>query len=213
LRSPQKDLLLIDTQTDKGLFSQEFLPFSFHSLSSKFFLAQNFSPRTYQRHRHLTSKETTDTASYEIQLELSKNIKRQPLLLDLDNMTVISRSINTSHPDALTALKALAGVVGLDESSITFNSTPVASSEGSFSMEMKVSAKNSFNGNDVTYTASGFLECARVICNAVPESGLWVGVVADIESWVESASALITPAYVASDEDGKMILQRNSFRA
>ena len=113
-------------------------------------------------------------------------------------------SINTSHPDSLTALKALAAVAATGDS-VTFNSTAVASSDGTYSIEMTVSAKNSFNGNDMTYTVSGFLECARAICALAPQSGLWVGSVAEIESLIESAASLIAPTYVASDDDGKKL--------
>ena len=100
-------------------------------------------------------------------------------------MTVTSRSINTSNEEVLKALKALAGVVGLDGSSTTFTSTP---SEGAVSVEMTVTAKNSFSGKDVTYNVSGLLECARSISG---DSGLWAGS-ADMEKWVGGASALVT---------------------
>ena len=124
-------------------------------------------------------------------------------------MTAVSRSISASHPSALTALKALAAIVGLDEKSITFSTEAVSGGEG-FSIEMTVTAKNSFSATDVTYSVSGFMECARAICKAAPESGLWGQMAAstsedaDIESLITAASALIAPAYVASDETGKI---------
>jgi len=120
-------------------------------------------------------------------------------------MALVTRTVNTSHPSAVTALKALAGIVGISDS-ITFSTEAVTS--GSFTVEMSVTAKNSFSGTETTYSVSGFAACARAICKAVPECGLWgqidggAGQEASVESWVETASALITPAYVAADDKG-----------
>ena len=120
-------------------------------------------------------------------------------------MALVTRIVTTSDPSAVTALKALAGIVGLSDS-ITFSAEPVKSE--SFAVEMSITAKNSFSGTESTYSVSGFVACARAICKAVPECGLWgqidggAGQEATVESWVETASALITPAYVAGDDKG-----------
>lgn len=125
-------------------------------------------------------------------------------------MTVVSRTISTSHIPAISALKALASLVGFNESSISFASDPTNNDNG-FSVEMKVTAHNSFSGTSVDYTVSGFVECAKAICKAVPESGLW-GQMGEsdseneslIESWIQSTvDALVGPAYVTSDSKGK----------
>ena len=108
-------------------------------------------------------------------------------------MTAISRSVNTSHPDALSSLKALASIAATP---VTFNSS-AGSNDGIFSIDMTVVVKNSFTGNDSTYTASTFVDCVRAICNASPDCGLWgqMGasgdVEASIESWVGTAAALM----------------------
>jgi len=121
-------------------------------------------------------------------------------------MALVTRIVTTSDPSAVTALKALAGIVGLSDS-ITFSAEPVKSE--SFAVEMSITAKNSFSGTESTYSVSGFVACARAICKAVPECGLWgqidggAGQEATVESWVETASALITPAYVAGDDKVK----------
>eukprot|EP00551_Chaetoceros_affinis_P009826 CAMPEP_0203685138 /NCGR_PEP_ID=MMETSP0090-20130426/48393_1 /ASSEMBLY_ACC=CAM_ASM_001088 /TAXON_ID=426623 /ORGANISM="Chaetoceros affinis, Strain CCMP159" /LENGTH=965 /DNA_ID=CAMNT_0050554323 /DNA_START=51 /DNA_END=2948 /DNA_ORIENTATION=+ len=126
-------------------------------------------------------------------------------------MTVVSRTVSTSHPEATSALKVLSALVGLTESSITFAPTKAASAgdDDTFSVEMKVTAHNSFSATDMSYTAHGLLGCARAICKAVPEVGLWGQLSQDdsgsaldslIESWIETAaSTLVFPAYVASD--------------
>ena len=128
-------------------------------------------------------------------------------------MALIKRTVTTSHPSALTALKALAAIVGLIDD-ITFCTE--ASTSDSFSLQMTVVTKNPFSGNDVSYTVSGFVACAKAICKAVPESGIWgqmSGDTADeaaIESWVEKAAALIFPAYHVSDGQGKFLAMKSS---
>lgn len=128
-------------------------------------------------------------------------------------MTVVSRTVSTSHPAATPVLKALASLVGLNESSITFAAERLSAAGESISIEMKVTAHNSFSGTNIDYTANGLLGCARAICKAVPESGLWgqmavygIGseVESQIESWIETASgSLVYPAYLASDVKGE----------
>ncbi len=126
-----------------------------------------------------------------------------------DTMTVVNRSVSSTHPDGLKALQALSSVLGLDDSAIVFNTTPLGNSDG-FAVEMTVSAKNSFNAADFSYTFNGLLACSRAICKIVPESGLWgqMGASAEletlIESWIETASnSLVASAYVAADDKGK----------
>ena len=126
-------------------------------------------------------------------------------------MTVVSRTISTSHIPAISALKALASLVGFNESSISFASDP-SNNDNGFSVEMKVTAHNPFSGTSVDYTVSGFVECAKAICKAVPESGLWgqMGESSEneslIESWIQSTvDALVGPAYVTSDSKGKYL--------
>jgi hypothetical protein len=134
-------------------------------------------------------------------------------------MPVIKRVVSTSHPEATSALQALASLVGLE---VTFEAEVVSVSNGSFSIEMKVEALNSFSGIDMGYTANGLLGCARAICKAVPESGLWgqlslqgaAGSGSELESliegWIETAAAaLIDPAYVTLDSKGKVIYSLN----
>ncbi len=133
-------------------------------------------------------------------------------------MTVVSRTVTSSHPTATLALKVLASLAGLAESSITFSTEPKneGDSSGSFSVEMDVKAQNTFSGANMGYTAHGLLGCARAICKAVPECGLWGQLTTSIEgstldalieSWIESAAGvLVYPAYVASDERGTTLL-------
>lgn len=133
-------------------------------------------------------------------------------------MTVVSRTVSSSHPAATLALKALASLVGLAESSITFSTEPSSSDNNgdsdSFSVEMKVTSQNTFSGSNMGYTAIGLLGCARAICKAVPECGLWgqlstsstSGTTLEslIEGWIETAAGiLVYPAYVASDKRGE----------
>lgn len=128
-------------------------------------------------------------------------------------MTVVSRTVSTSHPAAIPVLKALASLVGLNEgSSISFDNEPRGSD--SFLVEMNVTAQNSFSGTSTSYTVSGLLGCAKAICNAVPECGLWgqefmvtgsgSGLESQIEAWIEKAvDALVTPSYISSDSKGE----------
>jgi len=134
-------------------------------------------------------------------------------------MTVVSRTISTTHPAALTALRALCTVSGLPSSAVGFSTEPLTidSEEGggngsSLIVEMSVSAQNHFNSTQTSYTAHGLLGCARVICKIVPECGLWGGQLAssssedehNVEAWIETAcDILVGPAYVASDERAK----------
>ena len=79
---------------------------------------------------------------------------------------------------------------------------------------MEVTARNSFSGTNMSYTVHGLLGCARAICKAVPECGLWGQLSVDgsgseleslIESWIETATGtLVYPAYIASDDKGKI---------
>ena len=129
-------------------------------------------------------------------------------------MTVVSRAVSTSHPEAASALKALSSLVGFDESSITYAPKKTAGDNDPFSVEMNVTAHNSFSGTDMSYTAHGLLGCARAICKAVPDVGLWgqlsqgdpgSALESLIESWIETAaSTLVYPAYVASDSKGEL---------
>jgi hypothetical protein len=125
-------------------------------------------------------------------------------------MVVVKRTVRTSHPAAFTALKALASIVSLNDK-ISLDTVEGGKSD-SFSLEMTVVATDPFSKNDVSYSVSGFLACARAICKAVPDCGLWGQVngetvgESDVESWVEKALALITPAYVVSEDEGKFRL-------
>ena len=131
-------------------------------------------------------------------------------------MTVLTRAVRTNHPTALASLQALAHIAGLDNASTTFSTDAIEAGEDhadKLVVEMIVSAHNSFNASSSSYTASGLLECARVICKAVPEIGLWgqmslgesgEGNVMLVEEWIESAvSTLSIPAYVLCDDKGK----------
>lgn len=121
-------------------------------------------------------------------------------------MVVVKRTVRSSHPAAFTALKALASIVSLNDQ-ISLDTE--GGKTDSFSLEMTVVTTDPFSKNDVSYSVSGFLACARAICKAVPDCGLWGQVngetvgESDVESWVEKALALITPAYVVSDAEGK----------
>ena len=116
-------------------------------------------------------------------------------------MTGVSRVVSSTHPDALTSLKALASIAG---SSVSFSDDAVTGKDGLF-IEMTISAHNSFSGSDTSYTVTGLLGCAKAICKAVPEIGLWGELsssedAASVESWVESAvTSLSVPAYVATE--------------
>lgn len=120
-------------------------------------------------------------------------------------MTVISRFVSSSHPEALICLEALASIAGLG--GITFSKDPLPN-EGSnlVKVEMIVTAHNLFNSSHTTLTAHGLLGCARLICKTVPESGLWGQLSTStgmdqtmIESWIETASdSLSGAAYVPS---------------
>jgi len=134
-------------------------------------------------------------------------------------MTLITRTVSSSHPAALTALQALASISGLDDSTINFASDPLQPQQQDddnggnidvLSVEMLTRVENTFSSTVTSYTANGMLGCARAICKAVPESGLWApsssgtgddGFEAMVESWIETASSVLAfPAYVASDE-------------
>lgn len=120
-------------------------------------------------------------------------------------MTVISRIVSSSHPEALICLEALASIAGLG--GIIFSKDPLLN-EGSnlLKVEMIVTAHNLFNSSNATFTAHSLLGCARLICKAVPESGLWGQLSSStgmdqtmIESWIETASdSLSSAAYVPS---------------
>ena len=128
-------------------------------------------------------------------------------------MTVVSRSISSTHPDALASLKALASIVGLP---VSFSQDAVAGKDG-LQINMTVSAHNSFSGSDTSISVSGFLGCARAICKAVPESGLWGELssnadAASVESWVEAAViSLSVAAYVATDNGTEFLELDSSF--
>jgi hypothetical protein len=101
----------------------------------------------------------------------------------------------------------MASIVG---SVVSFSQDAVTGKDG-LHIDMKVSAHNSFSGSDTSYTVSGLLGCAKAICKAIPESGLWgelssIEDAASVESWIESAvTSLSIPAYVATD-NGKEFL-------
>jgi len=134
-------------------------------------------------------------------------------------MTVITRTVRSSHPASLTTLQALASISGLKEPAVHFATTeplqpPQNDSDDNdtephhiplLAVEMTIKAQNPFNGTSTSYTANGLLGCARVICKAVPESGLWDplldGGEGMVESWIETAASVLAfPAYVASEE-------------
>jgi len=134
-------------------------------------------------------------------------------------MTAITRIVRSSHPASLTTLQALAFISSLKEPAIHFATTeplqaPSQSNDDDdaerhhiplLAVEMTIQAQNPFNGTSTCYTAIGLLGCARAICKAVPESGLWdpslEGGEAMVESWIETAASVLAfPAYVASDE-------------
>jgi hypothetical protein len=113
-------------------------------------------------------------------------------------MAVVKRSVSSSHPASLTALKALAAVVGLEDS-ITFGSE---SADGEYAVEMNTTVNNAF-GASKSHSVSGFADCAHQICNAVPESGFWADD-SSVKQWVEEAAkALLGPAYILSNDQGK----------
>ena len=113
-------------------------------------------------------------------------------------MVIVNRSLSSSHPDSLKALKALAAVVGLEDS-ISFGSE---SADGEYAVKMHTTVNNAF-GSSKVHTVSGFANCARHICNAVPECGFWTDD-AKVQNWVEEAEkALLDPAYVLSSDEGK----------
>jgi hypothetical protein len=124
-------------------------------------------------------------------------------------MAIVKRIVRTSHPAAFNALKALAAIVGLNDN---ISVDTEESKSDSFTIEMTVVSTDPFSRNDVSYSVSGFLDCTRAICKAVPDCGLWGQVngettgEAGVESWVERAVELITPAYVLSENEGKFPL-------
>ncbi len=153
----------------------------------------------------------TEERSYQSIYQRFEHKFSQPVryLQSFRKMTVVSRKVTSSHPAATLALKALASLVGLAESSITFSTEKSADDSDSFSVEMNVSSQNTFSGTNMGYTAHGLLGCARAICKAVPECGLWGQLTSGasleslIESWIETAAGiLVYPAYVASDKRG-----------
>lgn len=139
-------------------------------------------------------------------------------------MTVIHRTIRSSHLDALASLQALVSITGLTDS-ITFSKDALLTtnnnkdsadddnaSDNKLTIEMLVSATNPFNATTGTYVVHGLTGVARTICALVPESGLWgeVGFCmrgggeergALVESWVETCvGSLGGVAYALSDE-------------
>lgn len=113
-------------------------------------------------------------------------------------MAIVYRYVSSSHPESLKALKALAAVVGLEDS-VSFGSE---SAEGEYAVKMNTTVNTAF-GTTKTYSVSGFVDCARQICNAVPESGFWTDD-SNVQHWVEKAAkALLAPAYVLSSDQGK----------
>eukprot|EP00559_Dactyliosolen_fragilissimus_P001160 CAMPEP_0184864196 /NCGR_PEP_ID=MMETSP0580-20130426/14077_1 /TAXON_ID=1118495 /ORGANISM="Dactyliosolen fragilissimus" /LENGTH=1029 /DNA_ID=CAMNT_0027362881 /DNA_START=9 /DNA_END=3095 /DNA_ORIENTATION=+ len=132
-------------------------------------------------------------------------------------MTVVTRSVNTTHLASLASLEALAAIAGIPiscaQQEICKGGDDDDDDENSFALEMTVTSHNAFNAVRSSYTARGLTGCARVICRAVPESGLWGdlgggggrgdGGLIDcglVESWIETAAdCLIGPAYIAGD--------------
>lgn len=110
-------------------------------------------------------------------------------------MAIVNRYVSSSHPESLKALKALAAVVGLEDS-VSFGSE---SAEGEYAVKMNTTVNTAF-GTTKTHSVSGFVDCARQICNAVPESGFWTDD-SNVQHWVEEAAkALLAPAYVLSSD-------------
>ena len=114
-------------------------------------------------------------------------------------MTEVTRSIRSSHPDALESLKVLAEINGVNVNYSALTTTD--ESKKSVEVEMEIESHNPFNSSKTTRVVKGFTECAKALCDAVPESGLWS---ADVESWVKQAVLELTNlAYILEDSEGK----------
>lgn len=119
-------------------------------------------------------------------------------------MTGVSRSIESTHPLSLTALKALASIAGI-EGNTTFNDAASSSNDDEFAIKMTISSTNAFTKSTTTYSATGLTGCARSLSKSVPESGLWGGELTSaqeplVEGWIEvAASTLVPSAYSLSD--------------
>lgn len=117
-------------------------------------------------------------------------------------MTFVNRIVKSSHPASLKSLQALSAVVGLEEG-ISFSTV---AADGDYAVEITVHVNHAF-GSTTSQSISGFVNCARSICMAVPESDFW-GNDTSVEKWIDAAvKALVVPAYVAPSDEGKKILE------